>query len=51
MKFTFQISFFDVITSIKSMESMECMYKKVSVTLLCFAIPYVTFFGIHRNIM
>ena len=49
---------FDVITSIKSMESMECMYEKVSryltaypVTLLRIPLPYVTFCGIHRNIM
>ena len=48
---------FDVITSIKSMESM-CMYEKVfsyltayPVTLLRFTIPYVTFCGIHKNIM
>ena len=32
---------FDVIASIKSMESMECMYEKVS--------RNVTFSGIHRN--
>ena len=42
-----QVCTFDVITSIKTMESMECMY----VTLLRFALPYVTFCGIHRNIM
>ena len=49
---------FDVITSIKSMESMKCMYEKVSryftacpVTLLRFALPYVTFCGFLRNIM
>ena len=49
---------FDVITAIKSMESMDCMYEKVlryftacPVTLLRFALPYVTYCGIHRNIM
>jgi hypothetical protein len=49
---------FDVITSIKSMESMECMYEKVfrcltacPVTLLRFVLLYVTFCVIHRNIM
>ena len=35
------ILFFDVITSIKSMESMECMYEKMS--------RNVTFSAIHRN--
>ena len=47
-----------LIMSIKSIESMECMYEKVSrqftacpVTLLRFALRYVTFCGIHRNIM
>ena len=40
------------------MESMECMYEKMScyftvfpVTLLRFALPYVTFCVIQRNIM
>ena len=49
---------FEVITSIKSMESLDSMYEKLSryftacpVTLLRFALPYVTFCGIHRNIM
>ena len=45
------VTYFDVITSIKYMESMECMYEKVSVALLRFALHYVTFCGIHRNIM
>ena len=35
------MDFFDVIASIKSMESMECMYENVSRT--------VTFSGIRRN--
>jgi len=35
------MAFFDVIASIKSMESMEYMYEKVS--------RNVTFSGIHRN--
>jgi hypothetical protein len=54
---TVDLYVFDVITSIKSMESIECMYEKVSryftaypVTLLRFALPYVTFCGIHGNI-
>ena len=42
---------FDVITSIKSMEGMEYMYEKCPITLLHFALPNVTFCGIHRNIM
>ena len=36
---------FDVITSIKSMESMRACTKKCPVTLLRFALPYVTFCG------
>ena len=50
--------FFDVITSIKSMESIECIYEQVSryfprvpLPYCVFALPYVTFCGIHRNIM
>ena len=55
--FSFLNYIFDI-TSIKSMESMECMYEKVSryitacpITLLRFALPYVTFCGTYRNIM
>ena len=48
----------DVITSVISMEGMECKHEKVlryftacPNTLLHFALPYAMFCGIHRNIM
>ena len=42
---------FDVITSIKSMESMDCMSEKVPRYLTAFRITLCDFFGIHTYII
>ena len=52
-----KIIIIDVITSIKSMESMEYTCESVPLAysisryLTAFRVTYVTFCGIHRNIM